>query len=88
LANDDAVLAAADATVDWLIERAFRNVVLDVCNECDWGMNSQVCGHLPSLLWPAHGSLLNRIRTRSERGGSKLIVSSSFMGGTVPQPDK
>ena len=34
LANDDAVANAADNTVDWLIDRGFRNVAFDVCNEC------------------------------------------------------
>jgi hypothetical protein len=35
LANDAAVLAAVDNTVDWLLERGYRNVLIEIANECD-----------------------------------------------------
>lgn len=88
LRSESAVMAVADNTVDWLSEKGFANVVFDVCNECDWNDNAKFLGHLPSLLWPKHGDLINRIRRRTESNGRKLIVSSAFIGGYMPNANQ
>ena len=33
--GNDAIERAADLTVDWLAQRRYTHVMLDVCNECD-----------------------------------------------------
>ena len=43
--GDDGIHNAADKTVDWLAERKYKNVLIDVCNECD-------CAPRPSQLCP------------------------------------
>ena len=47
--DDDHVRAATDNTVDWLLDRGYENVVLDVCNECA----SLHPTSIPQHLWPA-----------------------------------
>ena len=82
--TNDAVVKAVEGATDWLLEKKYRNFVLDVCNECDWDENQKFMGHLPALFWPWHGGLLDRIRRRSKAGGNEFIISSSFIGGSVP----
>ena len=86
--TNQAVVVATEATVDWLLSKKFRNFVIDCCNECDWDDNQKFMKHLPALFWPWHGGLLDRIRRRSKAGGHEFIISSSFIGGSVPSSDK
>eukprot|EP00965_Chrysotila_dentata_P192581 6175261-Pleurochrysis_carterae.AAC.4 len=111
--NNDAVLAAADNTVDWLLQSGrYSNVLLDVCNECDLcRIAYRYCPAkrlaLTSLHWPSvvrdwddvnnvpllhnlegtHGELLERIRERAKKQGVKLYISSSYVGGNMPEHD-
>ena len=54
-----AILRAADETVDWLGERKYSNLLLDVCNECDLCRVTKLCDddrramHL--INWPGGG---------------------------------
>mmetsp|Transcript_42701 Transcript_42701/g.112379 ORF Transcript_42701/g.112379 Transcript_42701/m.112379 type:complete len:857 (+) Transcript_42701:86-2656(+) len=55
--DDESVLKAADNVVDWLVEHAWRNYVIDVCDECDLCRISHTgCSDartaLKSLNWP------------------------------------
>ena len=86
--TNGAVVDAAESCTDWLLAKGFTNFVLDVCNECDWDENQAFMGHLGALFWPWHGGLLDRIRRRSKAGGREFIISSSFIGGSVPSDDK
>ena len=97
--NDD-ILRACDHATDWLLDRGYTNVVLDVANENDFCGRAawDMCGEhgaamccwqhkFTSLHWPPHGhhdQLLERIRKRGRARGVKLLISASYCGGHVP----
>jgi hypothetical protein len=84
--NDDeaAVIRAVDNTVDWLAARRDANVMLEIANECD-------DKDYDPILRPnrAH-ELIGRVKQHSagkfNPPSKRLLVSTSFGGGTVP-PD-
>lgn len=79
LRDEAAVCAAVDNTVDWVFDRGYRNVLIEVNNEC----NVQAYDH--AILKPDRvHELIRRVKQR-ERGGRRLLVSTSYGGGTVPK---
>ena len=97
--GDTSIQRAADNTVDWLIKQGRKNVLVDVCNECDLCRVTRLCDddrlamHL--LNWPGGGNypvpdgrlpdLINGVRARLKAGGLNLPVSTSFLGGSLMQ---
>jgi hypothetical protein len=79
--NDErAVIAGGDHTVDWLLERRYRNVVVEVNNEC----NVRAYDH--AILRPDRvHELIIRARTRSREKSFPLLVGTSYGGGAIPQ---
>ena len=81
LRDDDAVVAGVENVVDWLLDREYANVLIEINNECDarpedgWGYEQDVLkpGRVHELLQLVH-----------ERGCGHYPVSTSFTGGTVP----
>ena len=78
LADEQAVLRAVDATVDFVFERGYRNVLIEVNNECNVRYDHAV------LQPPRVHELIERIKARS-RGGRRLLVSTSYGGGQIPR---
>ena len=94
---------AADAATDWILDRGYTNVILDVANENDFCGRAawDACGeggvalcckqHKFTLLhWPPHGNhhvLLQRIRSRAHARGKTLPISASYCGGHTPHSD-
>jgi hypothetical protein len=78
LRDEAAVVRALDATVSWLLTRGYRNVLVEVDNECD----NDDYDH-PILKPPRVTELIERVR-RSVVGGRRLLVSTSFLGTRVP----
>jgi hypothetical protein len=77
LRDEAAVLGAADAATDWLLERGYRNVLVEINNECDIRYDH-------SLLRPARvHELIQRVQQRG-RNERRLLVSASFSGGAIP----
>lgn len=77
LADESAVLRATDDTTRWLLERGWRNVLVEIDNECD-----QAYDH--AILKPARvHELIQRVQ-RQQRNGQRLLASVSYGGGTVP----
>ncbi len=82
LTDEQAVIAGVDATVDWLVDRKYRNVLLEINNEC----NVRAYDH--EILKPDRvHELIRRARERSIEKGHRLLVSTSYGGGTVPRPN-
>jgi hypothetical protein len=80
LRDEAAVTAGVDATVDWLIARRYRNVLLEINNECDVRYDH-------AILRPDRvHELIRRARARAARRNVPLLVSTSYGGGTVPEP--
>jgi hypothetical protein len=84
--NDDeeAVIRAVDNTIDWLLERSYTNVMIEIANECDDPAYD-------SIIRPARAhELIERVKQRSagkvSSPAKRLLVSTSFGGGKIP-PD-
>lgn len=75
LNNEAAVVNAVDNVVDWLIERDHRNVLVEVCNECNVHYDHEI-------LQPDRvAELIARV---TERSNGRLPVSVSLSGGRLP----
>ncbi len=81
LRDETAVVAAVDHTVDWLIERRYTNVLIEVNNECNVRYDH------PVLQPERVHELILRIRNRSREKRLPLLVSTSYGGNTVPKPN-
>jgi hypothetical protein len=78
LQDEAAVVRATDAATDWLVGRGYRNVLVEINNECNVRYDHPI-------LQPARvDELIQRVQDRS-RGKSRLLVSASYGGGTIPQ---
>jgi len=78
LENEDAVKRALDSTVDWVLERGYRHVMIEVNNECNVRYDHDI-------LKPERvHELIERVKSR-KKDGRRLLVSTSYGGGTVPR---
>jgi len=81
LENEDAVIAGVDATVDWIVAKGYRNVTIEINNECDIAYDHDI-------LRPARvHELILRAKERSKAKGLPLLVSTSYSGGNLPRTD-
>lgn len=80
--DERAVIAGVDATVDWLIAKGYTNVLVEVNNEC----NVKAYDH--DILKPERvHELIERVKTRSTTKKHRLLVGTSYGGGTIPRPN-
>lgn len=78
LADEAAVKRAVDATVDWVFDHGYKNVVIEVNNECNVRYDH-------AILQPARvHELIERVKNRT-RDGRRLLVGTSYGGGTIPK---
>lgn len=78
LKDEAAVVRALDNAVDWVLDRDYRNVLIEVNNECD------VLYDHPILQPERVHELIERVKVRT-RQGRRLLVSTSYGGGTIPR---
>jgi hypothetical protein len=77
--DEAAVKAAVDNTVDWVFKNGYRNVLIEVNNECN------VRAYEHEILKPARvHELIERVKART-RGGRRLLVGTSYGGNKVPE---
>lgn len=80
LENEAAVLRGVDLATDWILDRGFRNVLVEINNECNIGYDHAV-------LRPERvHELIDRVKSRT-REGRRLLVSTSYSGATIPRPN-
>ena len=80
LRDEAAVLTAVDEASGWVLDRGYRNVLIEINNECNINYDHAV-------LQPGRvHELIGRVK-RIERGGRRLFVGTSYGGGTVPGAD-
>jgi hypothetical protein len=78
LQDEAAVVRALDNAVDWVLDRDYRNVLIEVNNECNVRYDH-------AILQPDRvHELIERVKARP-RHGRRLLVSTSYGGGTIPQ---
>ncbi len=78
LRDEAAVLRATDNATKWVLDRGYRNVLVEINNECNVRYDH-------ALLKPDRvHELIDRVKkiVRDER---RLLVSTSYGGGTIPK---
>ena len=78
LKDEAAVIAATDSTTRWILAKNFRNVIVEVNNEC----NSKAYDHDILKTNRVH-ELIERVRN-TEVAGRRLLVGTSYGGGVIP----
>jgi len=74
LTDEQAVIRAVDATLDWLTARGYRHVMIEINNESNVGYDHEI------LKPDRVVELIRRVKAHP----SRFLVSTSFGGGTVP----
>lgn len=77
--DEEAVIASVDAAVDWIIDRKYANVLIEVNNECDLKYNHDI------LKAERVHELIARIRKRSAEKKHPLLAGTSYKGGAIPR---
>jgi hypothetical protein len=78
LEDEDAVKRGVDNAVGWVLDRGYRNVLIEVNNECD------VPRYDHAVLRPGRvHELIERVKG-IKRDGRRLLVGTSFGGGKAP----
>jgi hypothetical protein len=82
--DEAAVLRAVDAATDWVYDHGYRNVMLEVDNECNSGYHH-------AILKPERvHELVDRVKQHKPHDPSgadrpRLLVSTSYGGGVMPR---
>jgi hypothetical protein len=78
LKDEEAVKRGLDNAIDWVLERGYRNVLIEVNNECNVRYDH-------AILKPERvHELIERVKAR-QRDGRRLLVSTSYGGNTIPK---
>jgi hypothetical protein len=76
--DEAAVLRATDNATEWIFDHGYRNVLVEINNECNVRYDHDI-------LKPERvHELIERVKKQS-RSGRRLLVSTSYGGGTVPK---
>ncbi|MDH7598225.1 MAG: hypothetical protein QHH07_01150 [Sedimentisphaerales bacterium] len=82
LQGEEAVRRAVVNTVDWVADQGYRNVLIEIANECD----NRAYDH--DIIRPERvNELIQLAQDRSKQQDHPLAVSVSFNGGSVPTPN-
>jgi hypothetical protein len=81
LDGDDAVRRGVRAATEWLLEKGYRHVLVEIANECDNRSYDQ-----PLIRAPRIHELIELVKS-VRRDGYRYPVSASFNGGSVPTPN-
>ncbi|WP_041952147.1 hypothetical protein [Spirosoma spitsbergense] len=82
LTDEQAVINATDNLVNWLFERNYRNVIIEIANETNARGNYD-----HKILWPDRiHELIDRVKSR-QKNGYRYLVSTSYEGRVVPTPN-
>lgn len=78
LTNEAAVIRATDNITQWLLERDYRHVLVEINNECNVRYDHEI------LKPDRVHELIRRVRT-TERNSRRFYVGTSYGGGTIPK---
>lgn len=77
LKDEKAVLKAVTGMRDWLLKMDYRNVIIEINNECDIRYDH-------AILQPERIHELIEMMKKPGKSGRRLLVSTSYGGGTIP----
>ncbi|QHT69555.1 glycoside hydrolase family 5 protein [Rhodocytophaga rosea] len=78
--DEAAVIRAVDNTINWLFEKNYTNVLIEINNECDIAYNHEI------LKPDRVHELIERVKN-TQQNGRRFLVSTSYGGGTLPKPN-
>jgi acetyl esterase/lipase len=78
LENEQAVLNATDNITNWILNKGYRNILIEINNECNIEYDHKI-------LQPERVAELIRRVQDTKKDGFNLLVSASFGGGTIPE---
>lgn len=76
LKDEKAVLNATDTITAWILEKGYKNLLIEINNECNGPYDHTI------LTQPRVHGLIQRVRKISDK---KLLVTTSYGGGVIPQ---
>jgi hypothetical protein len=77
LKNEQAVLNATDNITEWIQDRNYKNILIEINNECNIEYDHKI-------LQPDRVHELIRRVQNIKKDGFRLLVSTSYGGGTIP----
>jgi hypothetical protein len=80
LRDEQAVVRAVEGAVTWVLDKGYRNVLVEINNECNVKYDH-------AILQPARVHELIARAKRISRGERRLLVSTSYGGNTLPGPE-
>jgi hypothetical protein len=76
--DEASVIRATDEATKWILNQGYRNVVIEINNECNVRYDH-------AILKPDRvHELIERVK-KTTRDGRRLLVSTSYGGGTIPK---
>lgn len=80
LKDEEAVINGVKNTVNWLLEKGYKNILIEINNECDVRYDH-------SILQPERVHELIDLVKSIQKDGQRLLVSTSYRGGFIPKPN-
>jgi hypothetical protein len=80
LENEDVVKRCVDVATSWLHDQGYRNVLVEINNECNVRYDHDV------LKPDRVHELIERVKS-VEKNGHRLLVGTSYGGGVIPKPN-
>jgi hypothetical protein len=77
LRDEKAVTRAVDEAVAWVLDKGYRNVLIEINNECNINYDH-------AILQPARVHELIARAKKAAPGGRRLLVGTSYGGNTLP----
>jgi hypothetical protein len=78
LQDDEAVRNALDNTINWILDKGYENILIEIANECN-----NKAYQRPIIKQENVHELINRAKGIS-RNDKRLLVGVSFNGNTIP----
>lgn len=78
LENETAVINAVDNITNWILDRGYQNIIIEINNECNIAYDHDI-------LKPQRvHELIERVKNTVNNDSERLLVSTSYGGGTLP----
>ncbi|HUX95505.1 MAG TPA: hypothetical protein VMV47_07210 [Bacteroidales bacterium] len=80
LADEKAVINAVNNIIDWLQDKEYRNILIEINNECNVRYDHEI-------LQPQRVHELIEMVKKKERNGFRYYTGTSYGGGFIPLPN-
>ena len=78
LKDEAAVIKGVDNVIDWLFQKNYRNIIIEINNECNLKYSH-------AILQPDRvHELIERIQSKTQNG-YRFLAGTSYSGGVIPQ---